>query len=517
MALTQRTRDSSPAILTQLAETGSVSQVLAANRDAVVATDSDGQILWVNSAATSLFALEERDMLGRSIVDLRSSSPGMNDVAAAWINAEAGSLQRIRYRRGTGEEFVGETFVCEIKPSAERAAGAISIIRDVSKSKTLEAALTKFYQVSSDWSLSPGEKVNRILQIGCEHFGMSIGTASRVSGNVCVAEHIFSVDGDLALPPSPLMADSLFELTLQSEEPILIHDVANSSIAARSGNSVEPIAAYSGIRLDIEGRAGGVLAFRGPVRRATFGSGDAHLLKIMAVWIARELLFTRTYKKLHDEASTDWLTKAMTRRAFMPALASAVQDQVACSSGAVLIIADVDRFKDINDSLGHVAGDAVLRAIADRLRTVCRDGGVIGRLGGEEFGILIKHITLVQGLQIAERMREAIASSQFEVDGATVGVTCSFGVAALEKGLSCAEAWLKAADVQLYTAKERGRNRVEPGNIIDLSLDVCPYSESWGATGQVTCKLAMVFQDSLERGRAPACAVSSGSERPRRV
>ena len=124
-------------------------------------------------------------------------------------------------------------------------------------------------------------------------------------------------------------------------------------------------------------------------------------------------------------------------------------------------IADIDHFKHVNDSFGHLAGDAVLAAVASTLNSLLRDGDLTGRFGGEEFCILLPGTDVAEARQIAERLRDKISRIVTPVaGGAGSQVTISVGVAALGSSRRDLDELLAAADHALYRAKEEGRNRV---------------------------------------------------------
>jgi diguanylate cyclase (GGDEF)-like protein len=124
-------------------------------------------------------------------------------------------------------------------------------------------------------------------------------------------------------------------------------------------------------------------------------------------------------------------------------------------------IADIDHFKNVNDSFGHLAGDAVLAAVASALSALLRDGDLTGRFGGEEFCILLPGSDAAEAAQITERLRDRISRIATAVGGdAPLQVTISIGVAALGSSRRDLDELLAAADHALYQAKESGRNRV---------------------------------------------------------
>ena len=151
---------------------------------------------------------------------------------------------------------------------------------------------------------------------------------------------------------------------------------------------------------------------------------------------------------LHDS-----LTGAVNRRGFMDRLAQAQQQQQALLS---LVMIDIDHFKRINDRHGHAAGDGVLREVAARLRRQMRCADLLGRLGGEEFALLLPATDLAGARAQAELARQALRREPMAIAGT---VTASFGVAQWDGSESAAD-WLHRADLALYEAKRRGRDQV---------------------------------------------------------
>jgi len=135
------------------------------------------------------------------------------------------------------------------------------------------------------------------------------------------------------------------------------------------------------------------------------------------------------------------------------------------SYGAALLIVDMDNFKLINDSHGHLAGDAVLKAVADALAEELRGYDSIGRFGGEEFVAVLSEVDELAALMVAERIRHRVAAlavqSRFDGEPALTGMSCSIGVACFPQHGTDTETLLHAADSALYAAKQAGRNQVQ--------------------------------------------------------
>lgn len=130
-----------------------------------------------------------------------------------------------------------------------------------------------------------------------------------------------------------------------------------------------------------------------------------------------------------------------------------------------LLIGDIDWFKKVNDTWGHVAGDRVLVEVARALMELRRRGDTVARIGGEEFGVILPETDLPEAARVAERLRERIDALRFDAGfrGDPYGVTMSFGAAAVAAGEALtAEALYDRADTAMYAAKRAGRNRVSP-------------------------------------------------------
>ncbi|TSA16881.1 MAG: GGDEF domain-containing protein [Betaproteobacteria bacterium] len=159
-------------------------------------------------------------------------------------------------------------------------------------------------------------------------------------------------------------------------------------------------------------------------------------------------------------AMLDPLTETLNRRAFMLEYERELSRCVREKTGLALAIFDLDHFKDVNDSHGHLAGDQVLRSIADTLRASLRGHDVLGRYGGEEFSLLMPGADMTAAMAAAERARLAVGARPVEVGSLTIPISVSAGVATYGANGSDWESLLSSADAALYEAKHKGRNRV---------------------------------------------------------
>jgi len=163
--------------------------------------------------------------------------------------------------------------------------------------------------------------------------------------------------------------------------------------------------------------------------------------------------------RARNEALVDALTSLANRRAFEQRLAELLEEP---NAAGCLVVTDIDHFKKINDSYGHLFGDHVLRVVAQALKGCTAAPQMAARVGGEEFAVLLPGIALAQAQHVAEKIRTAIAGSRIrrrDTQESIGQVTVSLGVAARLPG-EPAEAWYERADKALYASKQGGRNRV---------------------------------------------------------
>jgi diguanylate cyclase (GGDEF)-like protein/PAS domain S-box-containing protein len=160
-------------------------------------------------------------------------------------------------------------------------------------------------------------------------------------------------------------------------------------------------------------------------------------------------------------ATTDPLTGVANRRRFLEQLGMELDRGRRFGDVAALLMVDVDNFKAVNDTRGHAAGDAVLQHLAELARLCLRRVDLFGRLGGEEFGILLPGTNRAGAVLFAERFRSQVEGSPAKTAKGLIPVTVSIGLVEFGPGESDPDAILASADAALYRAKQAGRNRVE--------------------------------------------------------
>lgn len=184
--------------------------------------------------------------------------------------------------------------------------------------------------------------------------------------------------------------------------------------------------------------------------------GDTTILKFGI----HDQLDEQFQQRLYHAALRDDLTQAYNKKYLLDHLAKELRYAVRHQTPLSLVMLDIDHFKALNDTHGHVAGDAILAQLGSTVLSVLRAEDLFARFGGEEFCVAARGINLAQAQLLAERLRQMIATKTFHAAGHSLRITASFGVATLHGAMNTPTALIEAADAALYRAKNAGRNQV---------------------------------------------------------
>lgn len=177
--------------------------------------------------------------------------------------------------------------------------------------------------------------------------------------------------------------------------------------------------------------------------------------------LQKELIDAR--EQMRYQATYDKLTAILNRAAIFEILSKELSRAQRTNNHLGVILLDLDHFKHVNDTYGHLAGDQVLKTAAQVIQSAIRPYDRVGRYGGEEFLIVLPETDMDESTMVAERIRATIEKTPVKTDEGIINVTVSLGVTALQDKINDddVDCFIKTADVALYTAKNSGRNRVE--------------------------------------------------------
>ncbi len=272
-----------------------------------------------------------------------------------------------------------------------------------------------------------------------------------------VAEHLtgWREDEALGLP----LTDVLQLLEVSSREPV--SDAIPRALASDQGLSL------GGPLLLVPRK--GQREYPVEARIAPIHGGDGRPLGTVLVFHDTSELTTLAHR-LSYQASHDALTGLVNRHEFEARLSLALEDAQHSGSHHVLCFMDLDRFKAVNDTCGHIAGDELLRQLATRMRATIREADTLGRLGGDEFGLLLENCHLPQAHKVVEALLQVVGEYRLLWDDKVFAVGISIGMVAIDEHNHDITELLSAADAACYLAKAEGRNRLHVYQPDDLAI-----------------------------------------------
>jgi diguanylate cyclase (GGDEF)-like protein len=307
------------------------------------------------------------------------------------------------------------------------------------------------------------EAFDRITRLTRRIFDVPMSTITLIDGH----RQWFKSRQGISASETP-RGPALCNVAMREARPLIVPDtLADERFANNTFVVGEPgIRFYAGVPLQTpEGHCIGTLCAMDTKPR-TFLADQVDTLSDLARIVMSEL-------ELRVLAMTDGLTGALSRRAFRDEFSRAFALALRHKHDLSCIMLDLDHFKAVNDEHGHPVGDLVLAEAAAVCREELRISDSFGRVGGEEFAILLPHTGLVSAMKVAEKLRTAIARLRIPTPFRPIRITASFGVAALNGTVADPDTLLQSADAALYRAKDEGRNRCmewQPVTIVQQSI-----------------------------------------------
>ena len=427
--VSQRTHDLNEAI--KRLELQSAALEAAAN--AIVITDFHGTIQWVNHAFTTLTGYTAEEALGKNPRLLKSGKQPRSFYADLWSTVSSGKVWHgeLINRRKDGTTYIEEQTITPLAQNLGEANWThfVAIKQDITERKQAEEAillktalLEAQAETTIDGILAVDESDHIILankQFGL-HFGIADEVLSTADDQIVLKQVMANIEDSEAF-----IARVKYLHSHRDEKSRDEFRLKNGKVFDR----------YSAPFVDSNSR------YRG------------------RIWYFRDI----TARKLAEEkiqvlAFSDALTKLPNRRLLQDRLTQALASARRQEGRVALLFLDLDRFKNINDSLGHSVGDLFLQEVAGRLERATRELDTVARVGGDEFLILLTGLKDVTDAAVAaERLMDAM-TAEFVVQGHPLNIGCSLGISIFPEHGTDAETLIKNADTAMYSAKENGRN-----------------------------------------------------------
>ena len=279
-----------------------------------------------------------------------------------------------------------------------------------------ELVIRALYEITSDYRCSFESQIERLLDLGCRRFDMELGVLSRIEGDRYTIEHHasaprFGIEAGMAFE----LESTLCGLTVRAGGAVGMEDLRQSGAAEHPAVTGGGIAAYIGAPVMVEDKVWGTIAFLSQEPRPRrFCMPDVDSLQLMASWVSTELqrrlaeeALREAKARLEAVSRTDPLTGLINRRALEATLATWQED----AREVVAVLVDADDFKSVNTRFGHAGGDLVLQAIAERTAEQVRGADPVGRIGGDEFLVLLSGVSVEEAAEVAERIRASISGT----------------------------------------------------------------------------------------------------------
>ncbi|WP_417687167.1 diguanylate cyclase [Roseibium sp.] len=434
---------------------------------AIIEVDLNGTCIFINEYGSRWFACGSEQLVGTTLAD---RLPAKMLSVTAEVYKEALKGQRAGCETmGVFPDGIRRDVHLEYIPKFNEigdVSGLIIFANDITERKKVERTLAELYSVTSTRELSSAQKIQQILRIGCEHFDLPFGIISRIVGQNFTIKWVECPNGELDRGASFPLADTYCSNTLKVNQPVAIAHTAESELALHPCYKTFALETYVGAPLLVDGEIYGTINFTGTEpRKRAFTKTDMEIIRQFADWVGNEIAREQDHKALMDAkvrleriASVDDLTGILNRRAFMERANTEVARFRRTKSTFTVALLDIDHFKSINDTYGHGVGDEVLMRFSDIIGGALRAVDVFGRIGGEEFCIILDSTVPDDAMLVCERLRVKIEEN-CKLPQMQNKVTCSMGLSTVMPDDLEFSGIMQRADIALYQAKANGRNQ----------------------------------------------------------
>ena len=417
------------------------------NPDGVVSMNRDGAVIDVNDAAIRITGFTRENVMGVAFTEFIPEHD-RERAGAAFARALGGHPVSFNLQAFDAEKAPLEleiTFIPQYK-GGERV-GVYGVLQDVTERRTAERRAEMqslrirnlyFIAASGDY---PDVRMRASLEMGCHACDLTLGAVVEISHGTPRIEAVYREPGADTIADDEIIA--------------MAHNVASLPGAAI------PVPFRNGIamRLDVAGEPYGALVFADPGGAAReFSPTDADLLGLIATLIAGTIDRSRQRARLRAMAYFDALTGLPNRVFLAEKLRDAIEVAQSRLGRVAVLFLDLDRFKDVNDTLGHARGDRLLQMVAQRLVKELGDDATIARMGGDEFVVLLTDCRDADHVRdVGERIL-GMVSEPFLLDEYEQYISTSIGIAVYPEDGRDDQTLIKNADIAMYRAKDRGRN-----------------------------------------------------------
>ncbi len=430
--------------------------------DAICVVDADGRYLFVSAAFERIFGYAPEEVIGRPMIDL-VYPPDRERTLATTAEIMSGQPKphfENRYVRKDGQ-------IVHIMWSArwsEADQARVAVARDITELKRADVLQSALYDISE-----AANTTEDLLALFRRIHGI-VGTLLPAN-NLFVALYdekkdelsfpYYVDEHDLAPAPRKLDSGTLSAEVIRSGQALLLTPDTDVSLSEHVDTIVgKDSLDWLGVPLNSSKGIIGVLVVQSYSGEVRYTEQDKSLLQFVSNQIASAIVRKQNEAWLQYIAHHDPLTDLPNRELFHDRLQTALARARRNKERLAVLYIDLDGFKEVNDGHGHAVGDLLLQEVAQRIRHCLRESDTVGRIGGDEFVVLLNNITLPEhGAVVAEKIR-AVLDRPFELAGQRLHITSSIGVAAYPDHGDDNKQLIRHADEAMYAAKKNGGNRL---------------------------------------------------------
>jgi diguanylate cyclase (GGDEF)-like protein/PAS domain S-box-containing protein len=424
--------------------------------DAVFALDESGTCIDVNSACERLTGYSAENIYGRAFASLlapdeRLAAFGVFERALG--GESVNSLTALVHRDGRRIEIAGMSVPIVVDANV---IGVYVICRDVTEQTRLEAAIREqterireLYLVAASTGQSAEAQIGAALELGCRRLRCDGGYVTRIEEGIVTYLHV-SGNAGYHVGSTHLLERSVHRFVIEAKRPVAVDDAGTGDVRAVIGTPISVSGLHFGTLCLVSSQS----------REAPFTAADRDFIRLIGALAASAIERGVQRRRLDALAFYDQLTQLPNRTLLADRLQQAIASAERHGTAFALHYYDLDGFKEINDTHGHMSGDDVLRTVARRFERVARQEDTVARIGGDEFVVLQPFVRARADVEtLAKRLRASL-SEPLVVEGITYRLTASAGVAMYPEDGREAAALLARADAALYRVKHSGRNDI---------------------------------------------------------
>ena len=430
--------------------------------DAVCIVDAEGRYLYVSAAFETIFGYTPEEVIGRRMIEFVHPDDRESTLKTA-ETIMAGNVERHfenRYIRKDGRVV----YIMWSARWSESEQARVAVARDISERKRDESMRHAAHLISDATHKIEGmagllREIHRVISEVLPAASFFVALHDAQKDELSFPCH---VDERREAPPlQSLESNLLCAEVIRSGRPLWLTPERRPPSVLDCADVGTDVRYWLGVPLQGRGGMVGAMVVRSYSDAVAYSEPDMRMLQFLSIQVAAAIERKQIFERLEQAALYDPLTELPNRRLFHDRLQSAVVLARRDRTCLAVLFLDLDRFKEVNDRFGHAVGDQLLQQVARRIRECVRESDTVGRIGGDEFLVLLQGIQVPQDAQVVAETIRTLLASPFVLDGHELQVLPSIGIAFYPEHGDDYRQLIRCADEAMYAAKHGGGNRLQ--------------------------------------------------------